>query len=181
MPQSRTPMRAVLFCLSAAALLLAGGCSLVSSGPEPRQVACPAYGMLRDGADFTRYREGAPHDPTNVEMAAKIVNVSASCVLLPETRQVAMTLGTRIVAERGPAAQGPRLQFAYIVAITDTDRNILNRRTYPLAATFDGTARQAGFEEVLELNFPLEEDQTARDFRVYVSLQLRPEELEDGQ
>lgn len=180
MPQSRTPMRALLLCLPAAAVLTVGGCGLVS-GPEPRQVACPAYGMLRDGAEFTRYREGAPPDPTNVEMSAEIVNVSASCLLEPDPPNIEMTLGTRIVAERGPSAPSPELQLSYIVAVTDTDRNILNRQVYPLAATFDGTARQAGFEEVLVLNFPLAEGESAEDFRVYVSLQLRPEELEDGQ
>ncbi len=176
MPQSRTPLRAILLAVSATAALAAGGCSLVS-GPEPQAVACPTYGMLRDGAAFTRYREGAPHDPTNVELSAEIVDVSAGCVLQPEPRHIEMTLGTRIVAERGPAAASPEMRFAYIVAVTDAERNILNRRVYPLAATFDGTARQAGFEEVLYLDFPLAEGQSAGDFRVYVSLQLRPEEL----
>jgi len=170
-------MRALLLCPSAAAALAVGGCSLVS-GPEPRVVSCPPYGMLRDGAEFTRYREGAPHDLTNVELAAEIVNVSASCLLEPDPPNIEMTLGARIVAERGPAAPSPQSRFAYIVAVTDADRNILNRQVYPLAATFDGSARQAGFEEILVLNFPLSEGQSAQDFRVFVSLQLQPEELE---
>jgi|GEM_PF-1361720 len=176
MPRIRTPARALLLGLGALTLLALGGCGLVG-GPEPRVVACPAYGMLRDGASFTRYREGAAPDPTNVELAARIVDVSAGCLFEPEPRHIAMTLGVRVVIERGPAARSPEQRLAYIVAVTDADRNFLNRRVYPLAATFDGTARQAGFEEVLDLDFPLAEGQTAADFRVYVSLALRRDEL----
>lgn len=177
MPQFRTPLRALVPTAGLAALLALGGCS-VFDGPEPQAVACPAYGMLRDGANFVRYREGAPPDPTNVELAAEIVDVSANCTLEPEPRHIAMTLGVRVVAQRGPAARTAEQRLAYIVAVTDAERNFLNRQVYPLAATFEGAARRAAFEEVLDLNFPLAEGQSADDFRVYVSLQLRPEELD---
>ncbi|MCA8927462.1 MAG: hypothetical protein KDC18_05280 [Alphaproteobacteria bacterium] len=147
------------------------------NGPKPEPTACPTYGMLRDGASFTRYRAGAPPDPTNVELAAQIVDVSAGCVLQPEPRQIEMTLGLRVLATRGPAAGAAEQRLAYIVAVTDANNTFLNRQVYPLAATFTGNSRQAGFEEVLNLNFPLAEKQSANDFRVYVSLQLTPDEL----
>jgi hypothetical protein len=158
------------------AALLLSGCGLINS-PGPTPTKCPATGMLREGATMTRYSPNAPHDLTNVELAAQIVDVSANCLLEPNPRQLAMTLGLRVVAERGPAAPSGQQQLAYIVAVTRADQTFLNRQVYRLAATFTGTSRRAGFEEVLTLKFPLAEGQTAEDFRVYVSLALRPDEL----
>tara|TARA_R110002096_G_scaffold105704_4_gene232483 strand:- start:166 stop:669 length:504 start_codon:yes stop_codon:yes gene_type:complete len=162
-----------------AAVLLLSGCSLIR-GPEPQPVSCPTTGMLREGASLTRYKPNSVHDLTNVQLSANIVDVSANCVFVPEPRQVDMALGLRIIAERGAAAPAGEQQFAYIVAVTTPDQRFLSRQVYRLAATFPGNARRAGFEEVLNLNFPLKEGQTAADFRVYVSLQLQPDELNDN-
>ncbi len=165
--------------LGAMAALLLSGCSLVN-GPGPTSTSCPPTGMLREGASMTRYSPNAQRDLTNVELSAEIVDVSSSCLLENDPRQLAMTMGLRVIAERGPAAPSGQQQLAYIVAVTRADQTFLNRQVYRLAATFTGTSRRAGFEEVLKLNFPLAEGQTAEDFRVYVSLALRPDELDSN-
>ncbi len=181
MPNIRTSSRTIrqtgrrLGILALAALVL-GGCGLVG-GREPVPIPCPAYGKLREGGSLTRYRANAPHDLTNVELAAQIVDVSASCLLEPDPREIAMTMGVRVLAERGPAAPPGEQHLSYIVAITKADQTFLNRKVYKLAATFTGASRRAGFEEVLKMRFPLAKDQTAEDFRVYVTLELQPDEL----
>jgi hypothetical protein len=182
MPNIRTPIRLIRRSLrysgiAALAALTFSGCGLVG-GKEPVKIDCPPYGMLREGASLTRYAPNAPHDLTNVELAAQLVDVSASCVLEADPRQITMKMGVRVLAERGPAAGPGEQRLGYIVAITKPDQTFLNRKVYGLAATFKDNSRRAGFEEVLTMHFPLAKEQVADDFRVYVTLELRPEELD---
>ena len=172
-------VRARQICGGALVALLLSGCSAIQ-GSQPQLVSCPPTGMLREGASLTRYAPNRPKDLTNVVLSARVVDVSSACVVNSEPPEIDMKLGVRILAERGAAAPPGEQRFAYIVAIATDEQEILNRQRYQLATAFSGTARQAGFEEVLNLRFPLKEGQTAADFRVFVSLELQPDELNDN-
>ena len=147
---------------------------------EPNEVAaaCPTTGVLADGEILERYTPNSERDLTDLVVRARIGNVRNVCSVLREERQLEMDLLLQVYAERGPAAPaGQPVSIAYFVAVVDEAKRIHSREEFPLAATFEGTARQAVFDEQLSLTIPIPPDRGVDDFRVMIGLQLTRDEL----
>lgn len=164
--------------LAAAALALGiGGCSMFGE-PNEVVVSCPTTGILAAGELLERYTEGSERDLTNLIVRARVSNLANACSILKDEREVEMDLVLQVSTERGPAAvPGQQQVIEYFVAVADGQNRILSRREFPLAATFEGNARQAVFKEELFLSIPIPDSRRVSDYRVIVGLQLTEAEL----
>lgn len=155
------------------AAMLLGGCS-----EKPVFApACPQLSLLAEGADLTRFA-GAGRDVTDRVLDARIVGVDASCEPGRRRGEVVAQLRVRTALTRGPAASGRTAQVPYFVAVMDGE-TVVDRRAFTLQGEFPANVdivQVAGDE--LELRFPASAGQEASRYRIYVSLQLTPEELE---
>ena len=157
--------------------VLVGGCSLFS-GPEEIIATCPTTGVLAEGEKLERYTAGSERDLTDLRLKAQVGGVRHVCSILVEERKVQMDLVFQVFAERGPATavQEP-VRLAYFVAIVDDEQRILSREEFPLEVAFPGTARQASFSEELFLTLPVAPAKKVQDYKVFIGLQLSPDEL----
>jgi hypothetical protein len=152
----------------------------------PRQPApvggapCPRIAILADGADLTRYREGAGRDLTAMVVDARVTGFEARCDFAGSDRGV---LDVRIVprfeAERGPAATARSVDLPWFVALsTADDSDVLARIAGTTRIAFAANVpRGQGAGQPVLLSMPLTGGRRATDYVVRVSFQLTPEEL----
>lgn len=165
-PNASAPAAAAL-----AAIALLAGCS-----QEPQFApVCPQLALLADGADLVRFA-GTGRDMTDRVLEAKIVSVDGSC---EPGRKGQVTAKLKVLAEmiRGPASKERSVQVPYFVAVTHGDQ-IVDRKQFMMSATFPANVelqRVDGGE--LSMSFPVSAQRGAQDYKIYVSLQLTPDEL----
>ena len=169
------------------ATLIAGG--LVAAGPallagcsqpDAFAPACPQLAMLPDGADLIRYA-GAGRDLTDLVLDAHLAAVPAACHWANDAHtkveaklQVAMSLG------RGPAMGGRTIDVPYFVAVTEGDA-VLDKQVYAARAEFPSNAdRVTVSSPEVSMVFPVTHEKSAAAYKIIVSFQLTPEELEQN-
>ena len=179
MGRDRKLLKAVLPALALPMALAA--CGGGSSQPAPVGGApCPRIAILADGADLTRYREGAGRDLTAMVVDARVTGFEARCDFAGSDRGV---LDVRIVprfeAERGPAATARSVDLPWFVALsTADDSEVLARIAGTTRIAFAANVpRGQGAGQPVLLSMPLTGGRRATDYVVRVSFQLTPEEL----
>lgn len=157
------------------ALLLLGGCGGGSDGPP---APCPRITILADGADLTRYREGAVPDLAAMTSDARIVGFNARCDYARRRSGVEVSVSVVFDVERGPAAAGREVRLPWFIAVTDAnDGQVIERLEYVTPVTFDGTMGRMRVESrAVGLSFPADE-RLVENHNVRVSFQLTPDEL----
>lgn len=175
----KAPGRAVRNRFAAAVLALSlAGCGLTGE-PNELLVNCPATGVMAAGETLERYSPNSERDLTDLIVRAKVGNVRNVCSVFKEERKLEMDLLLDVGAERGPAAApGENIPISYFVAVIDANNQITRRDEFPLAVTFENTARQAVFSEELLLTIPIPPDQSVSSFQIVIGLQLSREELQ---
>lgn len=168
------------FVLGALPLLTLMGCGDTTATRLP--VACPRPGLLADGADLTRYRPGPVRDLTTLEWDARLAGISGGCNPGRGARSVDVTLITAFTVERGAGAEGRVVDLPWFVAVVDAnDGRVLNRQNFVERATFARNEARTTIESVpVSLSLPVGETRRATDYRIFVSFQLTPEELEQN-
>lgn len=162
----------------AAALLAAcggGGPSLSNAPPAP----CPRITILADGADLTRYRDGAVPDIASMTSDARLVGFNASCDYTRRRDGVNVRISAIFDIERGPVSSVPRVTLPWFVAVTDAnDGQVIDRREYVTPAEFAGNANRVRIASTpVVFSFPAEE-RLVENHNVRLSFQLTPEQLE---
>jgi hypothetical protein len=170
MPSS-TPIRALCAAASLAGL---SACSGGSSGQQFAPV-CPTSGILRDGADVTRFR-GAGTDLTDMVIDGRITGLGGKCQL-DDSKHLRTQLNVRLDLTRGPAARGATQDVAYFVSVSQGDR-ILDKQIYRLNASFPGNADRARITtDEVDLVLPINDTMQGNSYSILVGFQLTPEEL----
>ncbi|WP_270935596.1 hypothetical protein [Falsiroseomonas oryzae] len=158
--------------------LLVAACG---SGPAPGSTApCPRIAILAEGADITRFRQGAPRDLTAQVVDVRISGFEATCDFIGrDTRRLAIRVTPRFDAELGPAAQGRTVDLPWFVALTNPeDTAELARRDGIARMVFPPNVQRTTFVARPEqLTLTVEEGRRAAEYLVRVSLQLTPDEL----
>jgi len=156
------------------ALLLAGlalaGCMQDAGPPLP----CPRAVTVADAASLTRF-DGTGRDLTDVLFEAEIAQIASACEY--DEGVVDVTVQVQFVAQRGPADQQRRGDFAYFVAIADGEQTILARESFDAMIEFPGNRTRAGVVEELEQHIPLRADEPGAGYVIYVGFELTPDEL----
>lgn len=151
-----------------------GGPSLSGSPPAP----CPRITILADGADLTRYRDGAVPDIASMTSDARLVGFNARCDYARRREAVNVTISAIFVVERGPVSTVSRVNLPWFIAVTDAaDGQIIDRRDLVSAVVFDGTASTTRVSSApVVLSFPAEE-RLVENHNVRLSFQLTPDQL----
>jgi len=137
---------------------------------------CPRVSLLKEAEAMTRYREGTGRDLTDVLYEAKVLDIKSSCKYLNE--RVRMEAIIDIAAKVGPASEGFSAQVPFFVAIIDSKKNIIAKRTFVSVAEFINGRRRAGVREEIEQTLYLKKGEIGSDYEVVVGLQLTKSQLQ---
>lgn len=158
------------------AALLAGLMAACSSGPDPEAAqGCPRVAIVADAAQAEQYRPGPGRDLTDLSSRAQIVEIFGNCSF--GEGAVRVVVGMPIVAERGPALSGSEVEYAYFVAVTDRDWNVIAKRVFPVILEFESGVGFAAALEELEQSIPLESPRQAAEFQILIGFALDREQL----
>ena len=158
-----------------ASLLVAAALALSScSSDNENQIACPSVEVLQDLGELVRFRPGPGRDPTDVLVEAWIDGVGGECS--QDGSDLRAELTVRIGTRRGPATKTDKAALDYFVAITDLQRNVLQRQSFKAAATFLNR-KTIVFQDVLDLRIPMARGAKTDSYAIYVGLQLSEKEL----
>jgi hypothetical protein len=150
------------------------------SGKSRFPLACPTPSLIADGADLTRYVQGGPRDIINLDYEARISGLAGGCNRGKNGISVDMLLTVGFQVERGPGAVSQVVTLPWFVAVIDsTTGQVLSRQTFVESVSFPRNAsRIDGQSEQVTINLPVTEDRKAKDYRVLVAFELKPEDLE---
>ena len=154
---------------------VAGIAAACTGTPAP---PCPGVSILGDASEITLFAPGRGQDLTDVAYRGSIERVAGSCDYTRAGDSVTNTVAARLVATRGPAAQGNESTFVYFVAVVDKEENILARERFESRFTFDANQRQAAAIEEIEQIIPIRADLRGLDYDILVGFELSPEQLE---
>jgi len=154
-----------LLFLPVAAVLLSG-CA------DSERVLCPSAAVLRDTANLTVFRAGAPLDPSGEAFTATISGVTTSCHYNKGASDIPTEMSFTVRAVRAPAPDGGNYKVPYYLAVTQGDR-ILSKKNFTLNVEFaPGTAV---FNQTVSFDtttLKLEEGHPATDYQLLVGFQL---------
>jgi len=137
---------------------------------------CPEVGILGEAADVTRFRPGPGRDLTDVTLDARITGVEGSCTARRGRMEIELAMS--IDATRGPAAAARADQLSYFVAVTDQQRNILNKQVFQTAVRFpSGQNRATLMDEGARLTLAVSPERPSWSYTILVGFQLDEGEL----
>ena len=148
-----------------------------------RPPPCPRVSVLPDGAAVTKFRAGPGRDLIDVFYQVGVVDIVSSCEhdIDDDTGEGTLTVELEVVigAERGPADRDRSAAFSYFVAVTDTSRTVLNKKSFSASVQFPGNlSRVTLIDRPVILGIPLKVGQNGSSFEIVVSFQMSLQELE---
>ncbi|WP_306015948.1 hypothetical protein [Oceanicaulis sp. MMSF_3324] len=174
-------MRLSVLSLSVAALALAG-CSTMRDTfvePDPNPGPCPNALALYDAHRIVEIN-GDTSIYENVGFTGEILNVASSCRYTDRNADpIEMEMAVRLAFGRGPAAQGSSKTYEMFVAVTRTDRAVIERQVFPINVTFEpGQDRVEVIEEFNTIELPRASATTSgANYEVLVGFELTDEQL----
>ena len=159
--------------LAALALLGLSGCG--GSNLPKFAPACPATGILRDGADMTRFR-GTGTDLTDMVVDGRITGLSGKCSL-DDLTHLHTVLSVSMELARGPAAVGRQADVTYFISVSRGD-TILDKKDYTFNVEFPRNAERLRLTgDQIDLVLPVNDKLSGSAYSVLVGFQLTPEQL----
>ena len=166
-----------LWMLPVVAVALAACDRIATSGLPP--ASCPRVTILQDGADLTRFREGAGQDLSVMVADARIQGLNASCDYGQRGTVVNVSLTVQFQVERGPAARGPVSLPWFVIVTNADDESVVQRRAYEMGVTFrPNVTRTSTTSPPVRMTFPIRDGRRATDYNVRIAFQLTEQELE---
>ena len=150
-----------------------------SSKKEPPP--CPPIYILADAKDVTKFRPGAGHDLTDVDVQAEIVGFNGTCEYKPrgEDWDVELELQVAIEAKRGPANTTHKADLSYFVALPVFFPQPQAKAVFPITIDFpEGASAARHVDDVVNLTIPVKAKEQIDHYEVYLGFQTTPEELE---
>ncbi|MFC1672981.1 hypothetical protein ACFL12_02400 [Pseudomonadota bacterium] len=173
--------------LSALILGLTGlGLAACASDTPAKPLPCPQILIAENSENRTNFKPGAGRDIIDVLDETKITGFSSACkydVDETGTGTVAIQLAPDFVIQRGPASTTDSAQFEYFIAVTDSQRRVLEKKRYPVSIPFP-----QGVPSILwksdpptRLALPLSQGQNGDNYVIFLGLQLNREQLRHNQ
>lgn len=145
-------------------------------GPPP--LPCPVASIVSDAAAATVFKDGPGRDLIDIQFEIEIDAIASDCDYNRAGDEITTRTGVRIVATRGPAAQGPEVAFSFFVAIVDRGQRVLARERFDSTLNFKPAQRRAGAVEEIEEIIPLPEGLTGANYEILVGIVLTADQLE---
>jgi hypothetical protein len=139
---------------------------------------CPELQLLKDTDRLVKF-VGTGRDLTDVEYEAALREPFMSCEY--EDNVIESVLTVNLVALRGPADDDRIAQISYFVAITNQNNRNVVKKEFTVEIPFEGNRTQVIATEEVAPRIPLQPQETAADYKVFVGLRLTPDELRYNQ
>jgi hypothetical protein len=147
-----------------------GGSDLPKFAP-----ACPQTGILRDGADLTRFRANGT-DLTDMVLDGRITGLSGKCSLDDPTH-LHTVISVSMDLTRGPAALGRQADVTYFLSVSRGD-TILDKADYTFNVNFPNNSDRVRLVgDQIDLVLPVDAKLSGAAYSVLVGFQLTPEQL----
>ncbi|MEO1014953.1 MAG: hypothetical protein AAFX08_07165 [Pseudomonadota bacterium] len=162
-----------------AALILVGcGGNAADEARKARErnpAPCPSAVVLQDAARQIEF-DGDPSLET-VAWSAEFQDVSLYCRYFSD-KPIDVEIELSVAVGRGPAAEGDRHQFAYFVAVTRRDMEVIAKRTFAREVKFGKKERVKTFREKIDdIVIPRAREEIAgANFEVVVGLVVTREQ-----
>lgn len=158
--------------------MLLSACS-VFRGPPP---ICPRISILAGTDEIKIYKPGRGRDLTDVEFSARFVEAKTKCWVDEEERLITANNRFTIIAERGPAAKNSRVELPLYLALTRTNKKMIDKRQYPLLVQFpEGVNRVEIHEGVDDTMVYLDKGEQGDHYEILIGFQLSRHQLESQQ
>ena len=169
-----TLLSPAVFRASAATLAFATALALTACAQEQGPRPCPEVVLLADAARQVKF-DGQGRDLTDVLFEADLEAGRLICTY--DDEELDVDLQVRIIASRGPANSDRLANINYFVAVARANQTVLARRSFDIAIPFPGNrTRVSGLEEIGQV-ITLAPGEDGSDYRIYLGLDLTPEEL----
>lgn len=139
---------------------------------------CPQLQMLKDTDRLVKF-VGDGRDLTDVEYEAALRAPFMSCDYDDDVIEALVIVN--LVALRGPADEDRVAEIAYFVAVTNANNRDVIREEFTVQIPFEGNQTQIAVTEEVAPRIPLQAEESAADYRIYVGLRLTPDELQYNQ
>jgi len=154
-------------------------CSTDDVPPPP----CPTIQIIADGAKLTRFKPGPGRDIIDVLHEEEITGFAQACEYdTDETGagDVRVLLAPTILSSRGPANQTGDADFEYFIAVTDSNKKVLDKERFAVVLPYPQSLPRLTWqrEDPHNLILPLKAGQTGQDYQIYIGLQLSRPELD---
>jgi len=165
-----------------AVILIVTGCSSVRNalgGPQANPGPCPNTLALYDAHRMVDIH-GEVNTFEHVGFTGEILNVASLCRYTDsQAKPLNMEMAVRLAFGRGPAAQGDTHTYDMFVAVTRTDRVVIDRQVFPITVTFEpGQDRVEVIEQFKPISIPRVNASTSgENFEVLVGFELTDEQL----
>lgn len=139
---------------------------------------CPSVRVDSTTARLTQFKEGPGRDITDVEYQAEVIAYQGECQFSDEGVTVRMDLDFAIAS--GAAVKGGPASIYYFVAIPQMFPKPEGKRVFQVQYNLPATpgVRNQVREKGISVFIPLQKDEPAASYDVYVGLQLDNAQLE---
>jgi len=163
--------------LAVVPLGLLAACSGVFEQAEERP--CPPVRLEASTATLTAFRPGQGRDLTDVELEAEIVGYQGECQYDDEDGSVTVDLALGMTAALGPGATERVQAIRYFVALPRFYPSEQGKQVFEASLAFpENIDRVRYVGEELSINVPMDPDDSALDYPIYIGFQLTPEQVE---
>lgn len=146
------------------------------SGDDEAALPCPRIVVVQDAAKQVKF-DGPGRDLTDVIFEARIGGSGIECDYDDDAIEVEIQV--RVEAARGPAAKSEQVDISYFVAIARrSDQSVVARESFVMTIPLEGNRTRMAAVEDLTPRIPLRGEETGAMYRIYVGLELSPEEMQ---
>lgn len=163
-----------------AAIALAGLAALVvqacTSGRPPS--ICPAIAVFDRAATVTKFTTGAAGDISQMTYHGEIQKVDLDCKYKSSSLDdMEAVIRVDMSFVKGPAAPSDSTALEYFVVITDRRGTVVDKKVFPVKASFGGKREIVQREELWQL-YELESGAGGAFYEIWIGWQLTDAELE---
>ena len=162
--------------IAAAAAALAAGCASNSKEAQQKNPApCPNIVVLQEAARLVEF--AGEQRIEDVAWTAEIEDVSLACRYVGD-KPIDAEVSISLAFGRGPKANAEEHQYAYWVAVTRTNREVIEKKEFLVPIDFGGDdAVKRVRQEIEEIIIPRRAEETSgSNFEVVVGLVLTPDQ-----
>lgn len=164
--------KALAAALIAAAFL--SGCGSTKEAKLKNPAPCPNIVVLPEAGRLIEF-SGEPR-VEDVAWSAEIEDVSLACRYVG-AKPIEASVKVAIAFGKGPKAEGAKHDFGYWLAVTRTNREVIEKKEYLVPVEFDEDAVVRINHEIEEIVIPRKDENTSgTNFEIVVGLVVTPQQ-----
>lgn len=160
--------------LAPLAVLALAGCGSTKEAKLANPAPCPNVVVLSDAARVVQF--DGEQRLEDVAWTGEIENVSLACRYVA-AKPIDASLTIDFAFGKGPRASGEQHEFGYWIAVTRTNREVIEKREYLVPVKFDDDSVMRISHEIEEIIIPRkDENVSGMNFEIVVGLVVTPQE-----